>query len=212
MPSANLLRMHSIPLSKPLIKIWKNTDPETGTWGTPLIISLHLDVETLTATIQPIPYPLNSPPFKSRYFQFRDKNMMWDHIKSLAEVQEDDICFSLVHCCCHFIMKGQQTGHAQAALHLLLGFPDPISTDPGSISLLLPSHTSLLPLPVHLLLILQFYLQVLTQPCWFPASCASFLTLGDGELFYSQKGILKELPVVFCSHVPKDSFPGDLIQ
>jgi len=30
--------------------------------------------------------------------------------------------------------------------------------------------------------------------------------------FYSQEGIFKVLPALFCSTVPKDRFPGDLIQ
>ena len=38
------------------------------------------------------------------------------------------------------------------------------------------------------------------------------LYLGDGELLYSQKGILKVLLTLFCSFVPKGSFPGDFIQ
>jgi len=36
--------------------------------------------------------------------------------------------------------------------------------------------------------------------------------LEDGELLCFQKGILKKLPFLLCSFVPKNSFPGDLIQ
>lgn len=71
--------------------------------------------------------------------------------------------------------------------------------------------SSLLPLSVHFLLIPQFNQQVLAQTCWFPVSSASFLLLGDGELLFSQKGVLKELSILFCSFVPKNT-PGDLIQ
>lgn len=34
----------------------------------------------------------------------------------------------------------------------------------------------------------------------------------DGELLCSQKGVLKGLPALFHSYVPKDSFSGDLVQ
>jgi len=42
--SAELLRVHSIPLPKSLIKILKSTD----LWGTPLVTDLHPDMESLT--------------------------------------------------------------------------------------------------------------------------------------------------------------------
>ena len=34
--------------------------------------------------------------------------------------------------------------------------------------------------------------------------------LEDGEFLCSPKHVLKELPALFCSCVPKDSFPRDL--
>ena len=48
--------------------------------------------------------------------------------------------------------------------------------------------------------------------------CAGFLPPLPDFFFWEmesscfQKSVLKELPVFFCSCVPKDSFPGDLIQ
>jgi len=49
--SANLLRMHSIPSSTSLIKMLKNTSPNTHPQGTPPMISLCLDMELLTTTL-----------------------------------------------------------------------------------------------------------------------------------------------------------------
>ena len=39
-----------------------------------------------------------------------------------------------------------------------------------------------------------------------------FSRTGRQRAFYSQEGIFKVLPALFCSTVPKDRFPGDLIQ
>ena len=49
MSSANLLRVHSIPQSKLLIKMLKSTGPKTDTGRIPLMTSL--DVEPLTTTL-----------------------------------------------------------------------------------------------------------------------------------------------------------------
>ena len=75
----------------------------------------------------------------------------------------------------------------------------------------LPGYATLLPLSVHFPLFPQFQLQVLTKLQWLPASPAQLL-LGDGELLRSQKGVLKELPALFCTHALKDRFPEDPIQ
>jgi len=57
-----------------------------------------IDHNPLTVTIQPIPYPPNSPPVKSTFLQFSDKDVVRDHIKSLAETQADYIsCLPFVH-------------------------------------------------------------------------------------------------------------------
>ncbi|KAK4827087.1 LOW QUALITY PROTEIN: hypothetical protein QYF61_014189 [Mycteria americana] len=78
MSSANLLRVHSIPLSMSLMKILNSTGPT-------------IDHYPLDATIQPIPYPLNSPPIKSISLQFREKDVVGDHVKGFTEVQIDHI-------------------------------------------------------------------------------------------------------------------------
>ena len=46
--SANLLRMHSIPLLMSLLKMLKSTGPSTDTGGTPIVADLHPDIEPLT--------------------------------------------------------------------------------------------------------------------------------------------------------------------
>ncbi|KAK4818982.1 LOW QUALITY PROTEIN: hypothetical protein QYF61_022649 [Mycteria americana] len=68
-------------------------------------------------------------------------------------------------------------------------------------------YLSLLPLPVHFLLALQFDQQVSTHPCQSLAILSQFLTPGDQELLHSMESILKDL---FCSPVPEDHFPGEL--
>ncbi|KAK4810863.1 hypothetical protein QYF61_008835 [Mycteria americana] len=67
--SANLLRVHSISLSMSLMKILNSTGPT-------------VDRYPLDATIQPIPYPLNSPPIKSISLQFREKDVAGDRFSS----------------------------------------------------------------------------------------------------------------------------------
>ena len=57
-----------------------------------------VDNKPLAITMQPIIYPPNSPAFKSIYLQFRDKDMVWDPVRDLTQVQVDDIsCPSFVY-------------------------------------------------------------------------------------------------------------------
>ncbi|KAF1629452.1 Serine/threonine-protein phosphatase 4 regulatory subunit 4, partial [Eudyptes filholi] len=49
--SANLLRVHSISLSRSLIKILNRTGPSTEPWGTPLVTSRQLDLTPFTTTL-----------------------------------------------------------------------------------------------------------------------------------------------------------------
>jgi len=58
-------------------------------------------------------------------------------------------------------------------------------------------YTTLIPLPVHFPLFSQFKLQALAHPCRSSTFSSRFL-LGDGEFLCSQKGVLKELTVLFC--------------
>ncbi|PKU44713.1 hypothetical protein llap_4987 [Limosa lapponica baueri] len=90
--TANLLRVHSIPLSMSLVKILNHTGPSTNPSGTPLITDLHLDIELLT--IQRFPHPPNRPSTKSISHQFKEKNIVWDRVKGLIEIQIDDTCSS----------------------------------------------------------------------------------------------------------------------
>ncbi|KAK4818403.1 hypothetical protein QYF61_012324 [Mycteria americana] len=76
--SANLLRVHSIPLPMSLMKILNSIGPT-------------IDRYPLDATIQTIPHPPNSPPIKSVSLQFREKDVVGAHVKGLTEVQIDDI-------------------------------------------------------------------------------------------------------------------------
>ena len=95
--SANLLRVRSIPQSLSLIKMLKSTVPKMVPWGTPLVTSLHLNIELLTTTplattIKPILCSPDSPAFKAIALQFRDKDVVWDHIKGLAHDQLPSFC------------------------------------------------------------------------------------------------------------------------
>ena len=48
---ADVLRVHSIPLSVSLTKMLNSAGPNTGPRGTPLITRLHFDIEPSTATL-----------------------------------------------------------------------------------------------------------------------------------------------------------------
>jgi len=71
----------------------------------------------LAASSQPTPNPLNSPSFKCTPLQFRQKDVVRDHVKGLAEVQVDDIHHPYpVHRSRHSIIEGHQIGQARSAL------------------------------------------------------------------------------------------------
>jgi len=68
-------------------------------------------------TIQPILYPPDSLAFKSLALQFRDKDVLWDHVKVFSELHTDNICCpSFVHLCIESIIEGNQIEEAQSAL------------------------------------------------------------------------------------------------
>jgi len=70
----------------------------------------------LAAPSQPIPNPSNSPPFKSTLLQFREKDVVRDHVKDLEEVQVYDFhCPSPVHQSSNSFTEGHQIGQAQSA-------------------------------------------------------------------------------------------------
>lgn len=64
------------------------------------------DHNSLSATIQPVPYPARDPSVKHTTAQFRDKDVLWDRVKCFAEVQADDICCSsLINQACNTPQK-----------------------------------------------------------------------------------------------------------
>lgn len=78
MSSANSLRIHSIPLSKPVIKMLKGTGSslEVTTHIWPPLGHRSIDHNSLPVTIQPILYPPNTPSFKYMSLKFRDKDVV----------------------------------------------------------------------------------------------------------------------------------------
>ncbi|KAK4818851.1 LOW QUALITY PROTEIN: hypothetical protein QYF61_020070 [Mycteria americana] len=67
----------------------ENTEQHWSQYG-PLRDTTPIDRYPLDVTIQPIPYPLNSPPIKSVSLQFREKDVVGDCVKGFTEVQIDD--------------------------------------------------------------------------------------------------------------------------
>lgn len=64
---------------------------------------------------QPVPYPPNNVPYLSVSLQFRD--VVWERIKNLTEVQVDDIHKSfLIHCCYHSILEGHHVSQVMFVL------------------------------------------------------------------------------------------------
>ncbi|KAK4830146.1 hypothetical protein QYF61_008634, partial [Mycteria americana] len=66
----------------------------------PLVTAI--DRNSLSATIQPIPYTSSGPSVKSMSLQFRDKDVVWDSIKCFAQVQTDDF-HSFISKRCFFV-------------------------------------------------------------------------------------------------------------
>jgi len=88
-------------------------------WRTPLMTLRHMGIELMTTTvwlwlsnqffIHWIVHPLDP-----HYSKFRDKDVVWDHVKGLAEDQIDDLsCPTVVHWCHRFFTEGHQIGEAQ---------------------------------------------------------------------------------------------------
>jgi len=132
---ANLLRVHSIPLSMSPTKILNIVGPITDhlrntTRHCSPLGHRAINCSTLSATIQQTSYPQSGPSVKCMYLQFRDKDVMWHCIKCSAQVQVDDIiCLFLIHQYSNAILEGQQVcqawfAHSEAMLavtnHLLV--------------------------------------------------------------------------------------------
>lgn len=79
---ANLLKVHTIPLSMPLANMLNSTNLKTNPWGMPLIIGLHLHIKPLTTTLsaitQSIPYPPSGPSVTLMSLQFKVKDVVQD--------------------------------------------------------------------------------------------------------------------------------------
>ena len=100
--SANQLRVCSIPVSMSLTNMLKQCRSEYNSWEKPHhwcpLGHWAVGHSSLSATIQPNPYPPNGPSIKSMSLQFRDKDVMWDSVKWFAQVQiDDDSCSSFIH-------------------------------------------------------------------------------------------------------------------
>lgn len=85
--SANLLMVHSILSS--MYAIDKDVKyPKWTSEGTTCHQTLpgHRAIyhNPLAMTFEPIPYPLNSPPFEEIPLKFIDKNVEQDHVKDLS--------------------------------------------------------------------------------------------------------------------------------
>ena len=100
--SANLLRLHSIPvcvIDKDVKEHWvqdRTLGYATCCW--PPLGHRAIDHNLLAVTTQSVPYLLNCLSLEFVFFQFRDKNVVWDRMEGLAEVWIGDIsCSSFVH-------------------------------------------------------------------------------------------------------------------
>jgi len=77
MSFANLVKTHSMPSSRSLIKILKRTGPSTAPWGTPLVISHQLDLIPFTITLwalQLVLCPAKSVPIQAMGSQLLQEN------------------------------------------------------------------------------------------------------------------------------------------
>ena len=80
-----------------------------------------IDHNPVATTFQPIPYPLNSPPFISISLLFKDKDVVGDHIKDLAEVHVDGNNFlPFVHQYHNSITEGHRIGQARPSIGEIL--------------------------------------------------------------------------------------------
>ena len=73
----------------------------------PQACQLQRSAYALDVTIQPISHPPRSPSIKYISLQFREKDIVEDHVKGFTEVHLDDICSSsLVSRCSYSIIEG----------------------------------------------------------------------------------------------------------
>jgi len=131
--SANLLREHSIPSSRSLIKIFNRTSPSNESWGTPVMTGCQLDLIPFTTTlglaIQPVFHPAKCTPTQTMSSKFLQEDGVGNSVKGLTKVQVDDIhSLSLIHQAGHLVIEGDQVGQAGCAFHEpMLAGPDPLA-------------------------------------------------------------------------------------
>ena len=99
-----------------------STELSTDLWETPFVTGLHLDIKPLmatllSATIQPIPYPLSGPSIQSMSLQLREKDVTRVSVKWFGQIQVDAIsCSSLILWLCNPSVEGHHIFQAQFAL------------------------------------------------------------------------------------------------
>ena len=112
--SANLLRVHSMPLSMSLIRMLKSTGPRTDPWGTLLVPGLHPDTDPLIKTLWLCPasqflihwtvHPSNP------HFSNLERRMWWETMSELqGGVQCQPTNLAVVHCQILFRVRKYQT-------------------------------------------------------------------------------------------------------
>ena len=68
----------------------------------------------MSTAFLPISYPSSGPPVKFTPLKFRDKDLVGNHVKGLAQVQVYNISHHpLLHQSCHSIIEGHQIGYAR---------------------------------------------------------------------------------------------------
>ncbi|KAK4822239.1 hypothetical protein QYF61_011880 [Mycteria americana] len=87
-----------------------------------VVTGFHLDIEllttTLSATIQPIPYPQSGPSVKSMSLQFRDKDVVRDSVKCFAQVKGSELAVHPPWCPTDLELHHFMVTAAKAALEL----------------------------------------------------------------------------------------------
>lgn len=87
-----------------------------GFTDSPASTGMAIDYNSLAVTIQPIPYPLSSPAFKSICLHFREKDVVLGARQRPCTSPCSWHELPFIHCCHRSVTEGHQTGHAPAAL------------------------------------------------------------------------------------------------
>jgi len=98
-------------------RFWRALLPRGATNYPPPPTHGALDPNPMAVIVRPISHLLNSPPLKSICLQLTDKDIMWGHVKGLAQVHVDGITYSsFAQWCCHFPIEVHQMRQTQSAL------------------------------------------------------------------------------------------------